>query len=114
MHPNIFKMIDDRSLVSAMNRTKWGRLAQAITAESELQPTVRLKSLDEAQASGFSLMDWKFSEFNPALKTLGMGSYLNILYVVHAEVSVNCIRIISARKADKKETKYYFRGLDYE
>ena len=47
-------------------------------------------------------------------KTLGMGPYLNILYVVHAEVSANCIRIISARKANNKETKSYFRGLDYE
>ncbi len=47
-------------------------------------------------------------------KTLGMGPYLNILYVVHIEVSLNCIRIISARKADKKEEKHYFRGLSYE
>ena len=47
-------------------------------------------------------------------KTLGMGPYLNVLYVVHMEVSANCIRIISARKADKKEMKYYFQGLDYE
>ena len=47
-------------------------------------------------------------------QTLGMGSYLNVLYVVHAEISESCIRIISARKADKKEAKYYFRGLDHE
>ncbi len=47
-------------------------------------------------------------------KTLGMGPYLNILYVVHMEVSANRIRIISARKASKKEMKYYFQGLDYE
>jgi len=47
-------------------------------------------------------------------KTLGMDPYLNVLYVVHTEVSSNRIRIISARKADKKEKKYYFRGLRYE
>ena len=47
-------------------------------------------------------------------QTLGMGSYLNVLYVVHAEISEKCIRIISARKADKMEAKYYFRGLNYE
>ena len=47
-------------------------------------------------------------------KTLGMGPYLNVLYVVHTEISVHCIRIISARKADKKETKDYFQGLSYE
>ncbi len=47
-------------------------------------------------------------------QTLGMGSYLNVLYVVHAEISENSIRIISARKTDKLEAKYYFRGLDYE
>jgi len=47
-------------------------------------------------------------------KTLGMGPYLNVLYVVHTEVSSNRIRIISARKADRKETRQYFRGLSYE
>ncbi len=47
-------------------------------------------------------------------KTLGMGPHLNVLYVVHSEVSSNRIRIISARKADRKETRQYFRGLSYE
>ena len=47
-------------------------------------------------------------------KTLGMGSSLNILFVVHCEHSGNRIRIISARKADRKETKQYFQGLDHE
>ncbi|NYT46734.1 MAG: BrnT family toxin [Candidatus Methanofishera endochildressiae] len=35
-------------------------------------------------------------------KTLGMGSLLNILLVVHTERGENNIRIISARKADIK------------
>ncbi len=47
-------------------------------------------------------------------KTLDMGPYLNVLYVVHTEVSSNRVRIISARKADKKEIKQYFRGLSHE
>lgn len=47
-------------------------------------------------------------------KTLGMDPYLNILFVVHCERSENCIRIISARKSDRKETEQYFLGLSYE
>ena len=47
-------------------------------------------------------------------KTLGMGPYLNVLYVVHTEVSSERIRIISARKADKAEVRQYFRGLSHE
>ncbi len=47
-------------------------------------------------------------------KTLGMGPTLNVLFVVHCEHSTNGIRIISARKADKKETKVYFQDLSYE
>jgi len=47
-------------------------------------------------------------------KTLGMGSSLNILFVVHCERSENRIRIISAREADRKETKQYFQGLSHE
>lgn len=48
------------------------------------------------------------------LKTLGMGPYLNILFVVHCERWDNRIRIISARKADRKEAKDYFQGLTHE
>ena len=47
-------------------------------------------------------------------KTLGMGPTLNVLFVVHCEQTASSIRIISARKADKKETKDYFKGLSYE
>jgi len=50
----------------------------------------------------------------PRFKTLGMGPTLNVLFVVHCERSANCIRIISARKADKRETKVYFQDLNHE
>ena len=50
----------------------------------------------------------------PRFKTLGMYPSLTILYVVHCERSETRIRIISARKADRKETKYYFQGLNHE
>ncbi len=38
-------------------------------------------------------------------KTLGIGPRLNILYVVHAYRDNDCIRIISARNADRSETE---------
>ena len=44
-------------------------------------------------------------------KTLGMGATIKVLFVVHAEQNENCIRIISARKADNKEIKQYYKGL---
>ena len=47
----------------------------------------------------------------PRFKTLGMGPTLNVLFVVHCERRANTIRIISARKADRKESKIYFQGL---
>ena len=43
-----------------------------------------------------------------------MGSLLNILFVVHIEREDDNIRIISARKAEPKEIKQYFKGLSYE
>ena len=43
-----------------------------------------------------------------------MGPLLNILFVVHIERGENNIRIISARKADIKEIKQYYKGLNYE
>jgi uncharacterized DUF497 family protein len=45
-------------------------------------------------------------------KTLGFGPNLNVLFVVHAERSEDIIRIISARKADRSETKQYYEGLN--
>ncbi len=47
-------------------------------------------------------------------KTLGIGSRLNVLYVVHAYRDNDCIRIVSARKADRSETEQYYRGINYE
>ena len=47
-------------------------------------------------------------------KTLGMGPTINVLFVVHCEQAADSIRIISARKADKRETNTYFQGLSYE
>lgn len=47
-------------------------------------------------------------------KTLGMGPSLNILYVIHTDRDDDRIRIISARKADRSETKQYYRGINYE
>lgn len=47
-------------------------------------------------------------------KTLGLGPNLNVLFVVHAEQDEDIIRIISARKADRSETKEYYRGISYE
>ncbi len=41
-------------------------------------------------------------------KTLGMEPDLNVLLIVHIERSETCIRIISARKATKHETKQYY------
>lgn len=47
-------------------------------------------------------------------KTLGMGPNLNILYVIYTVREKDCIRIISARKAERKEIKQYYQGINYE
>ncbi len=38
-------------------------------------------------------------------KTLGMGPNINILYVIDTYRGNDCVRIISARQADRSETK---------
>lgn len=47
-------------------------------------------------------------------KTLGMGPSISILYVIHSYREDDRVRIISARKADRGETRQYYRDLDYE
>ena len=53
-----------------------------------------------------------FGHDEQRFKTLGMGPTMNILFVVHVEHSEDTIRIISARKADRSETKQYYQGLN--
>ncbi len=55
-----------------------------------------------------------FDHDEQRFKTLGMGSLLNILFVVHTEGEEDKIRIISARKADRKEIIQYYYGLNDE
>ena len=50
----------------------------------------------------------------PRFKTLGIGPALDVLFVVHCERSNDCIRIISARRATRREREYYFHGLSHE
>jgi uncharacterized DUF497 family protein len=38
---------------------------------------------------------------------IGLSSRHRLLYIVHAEVKADCIRIISARKATKDEKRHY-------
>ena len=45
-------------------------------------------------------------------KTLGMGPYAKVLFVIHAERDRDCIRIISARTANRNEVRQYYQGLD--
>jgi len=55
-----------------------------------------------------------FGHNEQRFKTLGMGPQLNIIFVVHVERCGDTIRIISARKADRSETKQYYQGISYE
>jgi uncharacterized DUF497 family protein len=44
-------------------------------------------------------------------KSLGLGPGLKVLLVVHAQRGEDCIRIISARKANRSEIRQYYQGL---
>ena len=43
-------------------------------------------------------------------RTLAMSPSTDVLYIVHAESSEDTIRIISARRAEKREERIYFQG----
>ena len=44
-------------------------------------------------------------------KTLALGPNLNVLLVIHMQRDADTIRIISARKADRAETRQYYKGV---
>lgn len=47
-------------------------------------------------------------------KTLALGPQLAVLMIVHIAPNEDTVRIISARRADRKETGYYFDGISHE
>ena len=81
---------------AARNRLKHGvDFADAVIAlEDENALTVEDQGYDEQR-----------------FKTLGLGPGIRVLLVVHAQRGEDCIRIISARKADRSETRQYYQGL---
>ena len=69
-------------------------------------------SFKEAQTCFYDPMhilvdDPDHSEKEERMILLGMSSSANLLVVVHAEIIENEIRIISARKANRREAKQY-------
>jgi uncharacterized DUF497 family protein len=87
--------------------------------KSKAQKNIKKHGIDFADAvialedeNGLTIED--NDAYEQRYKTLGMGSIHKILFVVHAEQDEDCIRIISARKADSKEIKQYYKGLNYE
>jgi uncharacterized DUF497 family protein len=86
---------------------------------NKAKKNIQKHSIDFADAvialeDGNALTIEDFDHNELRFKTLGMGSFLNILFVVHTERGENNIRIISARRADSKEIKQYYKGLHYE
>jgi uncharacterized DUF497 family protein len=50
--------------------------------------------------------------YEDRLILIGLSAQLRILFVVHAEVGRDSIRIVSARKASAAQRKMYEEGLD--
>ena len=60
MNKENLQYIEEHSLTSFMNKTKWRELAHGLTSNEEFEPEVSIKILREAKASGFSLLDWEW------------------------------------------------------
>ena len=51
-------------LASAMNKTKWRRLAAAMTSNPDFEPQVRVKHLlDKEEPAGFTFLDWEWMKY---------------------------------------------------
>ena len=56
-----------------------------------------------------TIEDIGFSERR--FKSLAIGPEANVLMVVHSERAEDTVRIISARKASRRESRIYFEGI---
>ncbi|MFD2718384.1 DUF6678 family protein [Hymenobacter monticola] len=53
--------INANQLASAMNKTKWRKLATAMTSNPDFEPQVREKHLlDKVEPAGFTFLDWEW------------------------------------------------------
>lgn len=63
MNSENLKYIQENSLASFMNKTKWRELAIGLTSNVSFEPKVSVKILRERNASGFSLLDWEWVKY---------------------------------------------------
>lgn len=60
----IAEYINSNQLASAMNKTKWQKLAAAMTSNSDFEPQVRVKHLlDKEEPAGFTFLDWEWVKY---------------------------------------------------
>ena len=70
------------------------------------------KAADNLRKHGVDFADAVIAlEDENALTIEDRGHDIDILYVIHTYRDHDCIRIISARKADRSEARQYYRGL---
>ena len=51
-------------LASAMNKTKWQKMAATMTSYFDFEPQVRVKHLlDKEEPAGFTFLDWEWVEY---------------------------------------------------
>lgn len=56
--------IIEKQLASAMNKTKWRKLAAAMTSSHVFEPQVRVKHLlDKDEPAGFTFLDWEWVKY---------------------------------------------------
>ena len=56
--------IQANQLASVMNKTKWRKLASAMTSNCDFEPEVRVKHLlDKEEPGGFTLLDWEWVKY---------------------------------------------------
>jgi hypothetical protein len=56
--------IQANQLASAMNKTKWRKLAAAMTSNPDFEPEVRVRHLlDKEEPGGFTFLDWEWVKY---------------------------------------------------
>lgn len=85
--------------------------------EAKRESNLKKHGVDFADAVGVFYDDWAMTRHDPdhhneqRLLTLGTGFNDRVLLVVNVRRDEDVVRIVSARKATKKEKKYYEAGI---
>ncbi|MGH1540331.1 MAG: DUF6678 family protein [Arenicella sp.] len=119
MHKLLLKIINERQLVSVMNRTKWSKLCEEFSKTHEQYINVRYKTIYSDKIGSFSPVWWnELFEESPAIEWLDFDPVKKehrgrLVSDKKTDISAIILQILEEQNIPYSIEKSYFRVWGY-